>query len=232
MKTLDYLLVVAFAFGSYGLIVAPHPVLGVVSVFVLLAAAGMLWFEHRARLAEWLYRKLWRQATWKPYFPLEDYVNRYWVVPFKWLVPLEGPYRKDLVSMASRGYRVAQKSSHWVHARLHVYQRGDRERHLHDHPWWNITVVLRGGFWEALPVSRTAVFDWRDSNSKEAVRFVWRAPGSIIVRRATARHAIESVAEGCTTLFIYGKWTRDWGFHTPAGWVFWRTYLGVAEGEP
>lgn len=31
--------------------------------------------------------------------------------------------------------------------------------------------------------------------------------------------------EPCWTLFIAGKWQRDWGFHCPKGWVFWRDFV-------
>lgn len=40
-------------------------------------------------------------------------------------------------------------------------------------------------------------------------------------------------SEPCWTLFIMGRWKRDWGFHTPHGWRFWRDYLragGEANG--
>ena len=30
------------------------------------------------------------------------------------------------------------------------------------------------------------------------------------------------------TLFIAGKWQRDWGFHCPKGWVFWRDFVDAS----
>jgi hypothetical protein len=61
----------------------------------------------------------------------------------------------------------------WFNIYPHHMLRDDDPRALHDHPWWNVSIVLKGGYMEhrahGLPVWRRG--GWQDSNStwKEAV---------------------------------------------------------------
>lgn len=135
---------------------------------------------------------------------------------------------------------------------LHHILRSDDDRALHDHPWWNVSVVLRGGYYEWTPApwwvepmvgatvrgaiiprtfGRELVFI-RDWNGVLLQR-IWRGPGSIVFRRAEQAHRLE-LPRGKTawTLFITGKKTRDWGFHCPKGWKFWRDFIDCPTGEP
>lgn len=102
---------------------------------------------------------------------------------------------------------------------LHHILRSDDDRALHDHPWWNISIVLRGGYYEEMPLVsskdyRTEVeFFGRGYTRKE-----WRGVGSIIFRRATDIHRLEVPQyplEPTWTLFITGRKTREWGFWCP-----------------
>jgi hypothetical protein len=34
---------------------------------------------------------------------------------------------------------------------LHQILRDDDDRALHDHPWWNVSIILRGGYFECTP---------------------------------------------------------------------------------
>lgn len=36
-------------------------------------------------------------------------------------------------------------------ALVHHILRSDRDRAMHDHPWENASLVLRGGYWEVAP---------------------------------------------------------------------------------
>lgn len=99
---------------------------------------------------------------------------------------------------------------------LHNILRDDDDRALHDHPWWSISIILRGGYWEHTPEGK-----------------FWRNAGSIRFRTATASHRLElgrkywpdSVIEApAWTLFITGWKVRDWGFHCPKGWVPWQIF--------
>lgn len=62
------------------------------------------------------------RAKKTPYFHLEGYMERYWLVqPRRWL-----PFS----------------------VRVHHILRSDDDRHLHDHPWSYATIILRGGYTE------------------------------------------------------------------------------------
>ena len=92
----------------------------------------------------------------------------------------------------------------WFNVYLHKIVRDDDPRALHDHPWWNVSIVLKGGYYE-----------WRKGRP-----CVWRNPGAVVFRRATAAHRLTlgSSSSPCWSLFITGPKVREWGFHCPRGW--------------
>lgn len=90
---------------------------------------------------------------------------------------------------------------------LHQILRSDDDRALHDHPWWNISVILKGFYFEHTPAG---------------VKL--RKARSVTLRRAGAAHRLE-VFEPCWSLFITGPIIRKWGFHCPRGWVYWRDFV-------
>ncbi len=110
-------------------------------------------------------------------------------------------------------------------ARLHHIARPDADRHLHDHPYPFVSVVLRGGYVEALPVSQEGI--WK--GDREEVRLLERTTtlNPVLFREATDRHQIVSVLPDTLTLFITGPKPVEhkWGFYTPEGFVYWKTYL-------
>lgn len=92
---------------------------------------------------------------------------------------------------------------------LHQFLRSDDDRALHDHPWWNVSIVLRGFYIEHKP---------------DGIRLA--VPGAVIMRRATARHRIELINNwACWTLFITGPRIREWGFWCPRGFVLWTDFV-------
>ncbi len=93
---------------------------------------------------------------------------------------------------------------------LHKMLRDDDDRALHDHPWINLSIVLRGGYWEHTPKGAK-----------------WRGPGSLIFRRPTAAHRLSLPIFGdrSWSLFITGPVVRVWGFHCPQGWVPWQKFV-------
>ena len=95
---------------------------------------------------------------------------------------------------------------------LHHLCRSDEDE-LHDHPWWNCSLILAGGYWETTPKGR-----------------FWRRPGTFLMRRAIAQHKLEiDPAKGeVWTLFVIGPRVRDWGFiNTEGDWVQWQEYLNA-----
>jgi len=96
----------------------------------------------------------------------------------------------------------------WFNIYFHVFLRSDDDRALHDHPWWNCSWLLRGGYLEHLAGGK----------------HVLRKPGDVVFRRGEAAHRIELQGLICATLFITGPHYREWGFHCPQGWRHWREF--------
>ena len=97
---------------------------------------------------------------------------------------------------------------------LHQFLRSDDDRALHDHPWWNLSILLRGSYrehwqWD-FPVVRTA--------------------GCVALRRPEAGHRIELLGNRpCWTLFLTGPKVREWGFHCPRGWRHWTVFCNTDD---
>jgi len=92
---------------------------------------------------------------------------------------------------------------------LHKILRSDDDRALHDHPWWNVSIILRGSYIELMPRGEHRI----------------RAAGDIVFRKATALHRLISLGEPCWTLFITGPRVREWGFACPQGFVVWHKFV-------
>lgn len=107
--------------------------------------------------------------------------------------------------------------TNYLRVYLHRIMRDDDDRALHDHPWWNVSIVLRGGYREI---------------TKAGAKM--RRPGSIVFRRATAAHRLElPVRNGgiryCWSLFITGPRIREWGFYCPNGWRVWHEFVDTRD---
>jgi len=63
--------------------------------------------------------KLFERAKRTPYFHLTGYMDRFWLFQTPWLC-----------------------------ARFHLIKRADAGRHLHDHPFWFRSIILRGSYLE------------------------------------------------------------------------------------
>lgn len=113
----------------------------------------------------------------------------------------------------------------WCNVYLHHFLRDDDDRALHDHPWANLSILLRGGYYE---ITR---------GPDGTLERRWRRPGRPVVRlRAAAPHRIELRRDAagapvpCWSLFVIGPKVRSWGFHCPRGWVHWRQYTAPDPG--
>lgn len=107
----------------------------------------------------------------------------------------------------------------WFNIYLHHFCRSDDDRALHDHPWWNLSVLLRGQYVE------------HTIEPGGVNRRTTRVAGEMKLRRAKAAHRIELTDGPCWTLFITGPRVRDWGFHCPQGWRHWRIFTSGPNGE-
>lgn len=110
---------------------------------------------------------------------------------------------------------------------LHHFLHSDEDRALHDHPWWNVSIVLRGAYIEHL----------RDGRA--LLRKPWRlwAPWRLVFRRPESAHRIELLTASAGpapvwSLFLTGPVLREWGFLCPTGWKHWKAFTKAgAPGE-
>ena len=101
---------------------------------------------------------------------------------------------------------------------LHEFLRSDDDRALHDHPWWSLSIMVRGFLLEQHAKGRRSIKN-----------------GAITFRRAAFSHRIEvprSLAmEGFypVTIFLTGPRIREWGFWCPKGWVHWKQFTAPLD---
>lgn len=82
---------------------------------------------------------------------------------------------------------------------------------LHDHPWGYATLILKGGYWEHIPIRS-------QEGAVVGSTKVWRGPGHFRVRSANDLHwlELEKDADGneipCWSLFFMGRKKQEWGF--------------------
>ncbi len=101
----------------------------------------------------------------------------------------------------------------------HEFHRSDDDRALHDHPWFNISILLAGEYTEHTIAAGGVRY-----------RRIRRA-GDIVVRGPRHAHRIELHAGPCRTLFVTGPRLRDWFFHCPdAGLIPWQEF--TSAGNP
>lgn len=102
---------------------------------------------------------------------------------------------------------------------LHKFLRSDPDD-LHDHPWPYVTLILRGGYWEWVPLFVENKIGGVKVKEIIGEKKVWRGPGHFRICNAESYHRIE-VEPGvdCWTLFMPGPQKREWGFLTHKSWV-------------
>jgi hypothetical protein len=100
---------------------------------------------------------------------------------------------------------------------LHRFMRSDDDRALHDHPWTNLSILLRGTYTEhTIDAGGINV-----RTERHAGQWKLRLFGSFA-------HRIELTHGECWTLFITGPRYRHWGFHCPSGgWVHWQRFTAA-----
>lgn len=96
---------------------------------------------------------------------------------------------------------------------LHKFVGSDDDRALHDHPWWNCSVILAGSYREHLPGGVSRIRNTFD----------------IVCRPAHFTHRVEILTGTVWTLFITGPKVREWGFWCPKGWVHWTKFCDPAD---
>lgn len=96
---------------------------------------------------------------------------------------------------------------------VHNILKSDEDKDPHDHPWWFVTLVLAGGYFE----DRVSIYG--DAKSHH-VHDRW----SVASCRTTEFHKIRLMGP-TWTLVLTGPRIHDlWGYLTPLGWVDHKTY--------
>jgi len=121
----------------------------------------------------------------------------------------------------------------WFNIYLHNFVRSDDGRALHDHPWWNVSWILRGRYQEITP------YDTSDP-SGSCFLIHDREPGDVNFRMAKSAHRVRlhtrtdlRLPEPAWTLFVTGPRVREWGFWCPKGWRHWREFTDPDDsGSP
>ena len=137
-------------------------------------------------------------------------------------------------------------STRWFRLFVHKILRSDDDRDLHDHPWPFWTLILWGRYTEHVPILPVQFMDCKMITKSRKF-----GPGSLIRHRASDCHRLDLEVDwkhkppepgqryGTSTagsfkpvwtLFFAGIRRRDWGFHTPNGWVQWEEYVNSRKG--
>lgn len=111
---------------------------------------------------------------------------------------------------------------------IHQILRSDDDRDLHDHPWPFWTFILKGRYTEYVPMDSPPLWNYYRSSTRNECEMSLKSkvcgPGTLVRHKAEDCHRLE-LDKPVWTLFIHGRRCREWGFHTPDGWIDWRTYI-------
>lgn len=121
----------------------------------------------------------------------------------------------------------------WFNIYLHRILHDDDDRALHDHPAWNLSLVLRGGYDEHTFITQP----W-ENEELPAIHVLRRRAPAIVWRRATVAHRLVLRRDTfgqpipAWTLWVSGAKLRVWGFWCPSGkWVAWQLYNAETYGK-
>lgn len=95
---------------------------------------------------------------------------------------------------------------------LHKFLKGDPDD-VHDHPWPYATLIVKGGYYEWVPV-------FNSIGQKISEQRLWRGPGHFRICKPNSFHRIE-LKDGVTawTIFMPGPHKREWGFLVDNKWI-------------
>lgn len=111
----------------------------------------------------------------------------------------------------------------WWAICLHWINKHDPEPFHHDHPVSFLSLILRGGYTDE--VEHEHLHDHCLLQGSAVDRY-FSLNNWVHWIPATKywRHTIRAVQPGTLTLCFMGRKTREWGFHTSTGWVYWKDY--------
>jgi hypothetical protein len=144
---------------------------------------------------------------------------------------------------------IGGKGNRLFNVYLHKIVRSDDDRALHDHPWYWLSVMLRGRYAEVTRVLDARKINGRIAGYREGLSSHYRGffrglfyeeiyrrkvykRGAIRICRATHTHRLELLDDQpCWTLFVTGPKIREWGFACRQGWRHWRIFTTGDNGE-
>lgn len=104
----------------------------------------------------------------------------------------------------------------------HQFLRSDYDDAFHDHPWWNMSLVIDGAY-----IEHTVKGMKVRSSARWGTAFAFRW--------AKTAHRVELIQNAIGreipvwTIFITGPRFRTWGFHCPKGWIPWTEFVQRKE---
>jgi hypothetical protein len=110
----------------------------------------------------------------------------------------------------------------WFNFYLHKILKSDRDEALHDHPWMNLSLLIRGRYLEVTP----------RPGKKDATAIDPLYEGELRLRRPTSAHRLirpDDVRQEVITFFFTGPVVRHWGFLCPKGWRHWKDFVGFRD---
>lgn len=115
-----------------------------------------------------------------------------------------------------------------VNIYLHKFLRSDDDRALHDHPWWFISLMLKGTYDEVTNEGTTrrkaGSFAFRPAEWRHRVQLLLDMKGvrenltDALLNPDTHKQLKRYPEKPCWTIIVTGRRTRGWGFWCP-NWV-------------
>lgn len=111
----------------------------------------------------------------------------------------------------------------WGGVMLNFISRTDPWPDQHDHPanFWSF--ILRGGYIEYRGNKVRGYYSWRKTRYRKFTKRLWFMVNRMKADENTL-HSITWTDPDTLILVFYGPRKREWGYHTPNGWVGWREY--------
>lgn len=162
------------------------------------------------------------RAMLTPYFHLDGYMERYWLVPFStpkhWHPAFKEHEGCGTVSIFKRPIAwMFQKLG--IAIRVHKILRSDNGRDFHNHPWNFITILLKGSYFEIIPkFNESGIYQGELKTFYTSGDLLYRKHSHfhrlnlLVSRIFNNRKIVEIQYTPVWTLFITFRKKRTWGF--------------------
>lgn len=104
----------------------------------------------------------------------------------------------------------------WFNLYMHKIIKSDRDEALHDHPWVNVSLLVRGRY-DEVTIAKGGVHQTEPLSAGEL-----RLRGPSAAHRLVRPDGVDEIV----TLFFTGPVWRHWGFHCEKGWRHWKDFVG------